>query len=207
MPRSPKDNQEIREARRQEILRAAAHVFAEHGFARAKISDIASSAGISYGLLYHYYSSKADVFGALVDAMIERIDEDFEHPGERAYEKLVGSMERVHRRFSSPEIEANRLLAQAMLQGALPDGIHERLADHLTSVYQRTVDRIAEAQRDGDIDPGADPRELASALLFIFRGMSIRLPGMPVPSVPLPSVETILRLLPGRAPTPCDPED
>lgn len=46
------------EERRQEILDAAAAMFAGRGFDGASIASIASACGVSKSLLYHYYPSK-----------------------------------------------------------------------------------------------------------------------------------------------------
>lgn len=55
-----------KEARPQEILDAALSVFAEKGFAAAKLDEIARRAGVSKGTIYLYFESKESVFTALV---------------------------------------------------------------------------------------------------------------------------------------------
>jgi AcrR family transcriptional regulator len=45
-------------ARREELLKIAAHVFATKGVASATVRDIAQEAGILSGSLYHHFSSK-----------------------------------------------------------------------------------------------------------------------------------------------------
>ncbi len=47
--------------RRQQILAAAATVFAEKGFDRATISDVARAAGVSDGSIYNYFGGKQDL--------------------------------------------------------------------------------------------------------------------------------------------------
>ena len=47
--------------RRKQILKAAVDVFAERGFHRTRVSDIAKKADVAYGLIYHYFESKDDV--------------------------------------------------------------------------------------------------------------------------------------------------
>ncbi|WP_168075695.1 TetR/AcrR family transcriptional regulator [Caulobacter sp. SSI4214] len=54
------------EARPGEITRAALDVFAEKGFAAAKLDEIAARAGISKGALYLYFETKEDIFRAVV---------------------------------------------------------------------------------------------------------------------------------------------
>ncbi|MEJ2718147.1 MAG: TetR/AcrR family transcriptional regulator [Deltaproteobacteria bacterium] len=50
------------------ILEAACAVIREKGFHQARIIDISRRAGISYGLVYHYFRSKADLFEAITRA-------------------------------------------------------------------------------------------------------------------------------------------
>ena len=52
---------EVAADRRKQILRAAVEVFADRGFHRTRVSDIAKHAGVAYGLIYHYFDSKDDV--------------------------------------------------------------------------------------------------------------------------------------------------
>lgn len=47
------------------VLEAAADVFAEHGFVRAKMSDVARRAGVATGSLYNVAASKEALFSAV----------------------------------------------------------------------------------------------------------------------------------------------
>src|SRR3954452_6101271 len=53
-----------------EILGAALAVFAEKGFAAAKLDEIAARAGVSKGAVYLYFETKEDIFRAVVDLAI-----------------------------------------------------------------------------------------------------------------------------------------
>lgn len=64
MARTPK----VVEDRREQILDAAMHVFAEKGFVRATNKDIAQRAGITAGLIYHYFESKEALLLAIVES-------------------------------------------------------------------------------------------------------------------------------------------
>jgi AcrR family transcriptional regulator len=54
------------EARPGEIVQAALDVFAEKGFAAARLDDIARQAGVSKGALYLYFETKEELFRAVV---------------------------------------------------------------------------------------------------------------------------------------------
>jgi len=51
--------------KRRQILDAAVRVFARQGFHSTRVSDIADEAGVAYGLVYHYFSSKEEVLDEL----------------------------------------------------------------------------------------------------------------------------------------------
>jgi TetR/AcrR family fatty acid metabolism transcriptional regulator len=68
-----------REDRRRQILAAATRVFARKGFHACRVGDIAKEAGVAYGLMYHYFSSKDElletIFRDTWTQMVERIRE------------------------------------------------------------------------------------------------------------------------------------
>src|SRR5262245_51987950 len=65
-PRAPQES----EARRRAILEAALVEFAAHGFAAARLDDVARRAGIAKGTLYLYFADKEALFEALVQGAI-----------------------------------------------------------------------------------------------------------------------------------------
>jgi AcrR family transcriptional regulator len=56
---------------REELLEAAAQVFAERGFQAASVDEIAARAGFSKGAVYWHFDGKDDLFFALLE---ERLD-------------------------------------------------------------------------------------------------------------------------------------
>jgi AcrR family transcriptional regulator len=58
--------QRRKDARPREIVEAALEVFAERGFAAARLDDVAARARVSKGTLYLYFPNKAELFKAVV---------------------------------------------------------------------------------------------------------------------------------------------
>ena len=58
--------QRRKDARPSEILAAALETFVEHGYAAAKLEDVARRAGVTKGTLYIYFESKEALFKAVV---------------------------------------------------------------------------------------------------------------------------------------------
>ncbi|HET8978959.1 MAG TPA: TetR/AcrR family transcriptional regulator [Solirubrobacteraceae bacterium] len=80
--------------KRRVILDAAVRVFARQGFHTCRVSDIADEAGVAYGLVYHYFSSKEQILDTLFlerwDVMLAAIAEADESP--RAPQDKLGAI-------------------------------------------------------------------------------------------------------------------
>jgi AcrR family transcriptional regulator len=61
--------------RRRQLLEAGARVFTERSYDDASMAEVARAAGISKGLLYHYFPSKRDLFVATLEAAAAELQE------------------------------------------------------------------------------------------------------------------------------------
>lgn len=59
--------------RRAQLLELGARLFAERSYDEVSIDDIADAAGVSKGLLYHYFGSKRDFYVATVQQAAEQL--------------------------------------------------------------------------------------------------------------------------------------
>jgi AcrR family transcriptional regulator len=91
-PTTPKRHlrswQRRKQARPGEILEAALSVFAEKGFAAARMEDIAAKAGVTKGTIYLYFPSKEEVFKSLAR---EHVSQTLVQAAEKA-KKYEGSI-------------------------------------------------------------------------------------------------------------------
>jgi len=76
------------EARRLDILRAAARVFRRRGIAAAGMREIAEEAGLSPGNLYHYFSGKDEILLFCQERTLERMLESVLQARGSAAERL-----------------------------------------------------------------------------------------------------------------------
>lgn len=146
-----------------EILEAAFAVFAEKGFAAAKLDEIARRAGVSKGALYLYFETKEDIFRAVVGQVIA---------------PNIGAVRAIAAAHPGPFPDLIRAIAAyiAGIAPASPLGAivkmvigearnfpelarvwHDDLIRHLLGAL---VDLIAAAQARGEVRPG-DPRTYA----------------------------------------------
>jgi AcrR family transcriptional regulator len=68
--------EQLIQARRDQILTAAISVFAEKGFQRATIRDVAKSAGIADGTIYNYFENKTALIMGILNRMNDTEDRD-----------------------------------------------------------------------------------------------------------------------------------
>jgi AcrR family transcriptional regulator len=55
------------QATRDELLRAARHLFGEQGYAATSMEEIVAAAGVTKGAAYHHFSGKTDLFRAVFE--------------------------------------------------------------------------------------------------------------------------------------------
>lgn len=75
MVMSLEKRQKIQQERVKQILDVALTLFDTLGYTNTKIDDISAAAGVSKGLIYRYFNTKADILYAYTDAMQVCLDE------------------------------------------------------------------------------------------------------------------------------------
>jgi len=191
MPRSEKANIRIKDDRQQQILAAALKVFISKGFAAAKMSDIADKAGVSYGLVYHYFASKDDVYRELMRSATEvsrHFMEHLEAEDTQPVDKLRALAERAFEGVSKNEIAGNALvfMMQAMTSGAYPMQMAMKTDDR-ERAFDILVRVTREGQAKGQFLPG-NPAEIVLTFFAAVLGLAcLRVAGtidtMPDPAI------------------------
>jgi AcrR family transcriptional regulator len=115
-PKTPEQNEEIRKKTRQRIIDAAFKKFAQEGYSRTSVSAVAKKAGISKGLIYHYFESKEAILGAIFDQLVDVGDEILNLPD---YFTPAGKMRQMLERtfeFIKEQTGTGRLTISLALQ-------------------------------------------------------------------------------------------
>ncbi|TMD92553.1 MAG: TetR/AcrR family transcriptional regulator [Chloroflexi bacterium] len=141
--------------RRTQILDAAARVFAERGYHRTTVRDIAREAGIADGTIYLYFSSKQELLLGLI-AQLGRFAErraDFAEAG--AMDLRDFSRSYLALRFE--QVRETRHLFTAVLPEILADAeLREGFSERVTEAYEAADAELARRARRGelgDLDP------------------------------------------------------
>jgi AcrR family transcriptional regulator len=206
MPRSEEANIQIKDDRQKQILCSALKLFIHKGFAAAKMSDIATEAGVSYGLMYHYFQSKDEIYAELirnaVDSSrrtIERVRADDSEPIDklRSLARAIVTSIDGHQSAGYSFV----LMMEAMtsgiypVQAALHSHSQERPIGMLISV-------VEEGQRKGQIATG-DPSELVLTFFSSVLGLaSLKVSGtiaaMPDPEILMRIFEPAVQAAPSK---------
>jgi AcrR family transcriptional regulator len=83
MSTKPKYSRLAPARRREEILDAANALFSERGYDEVSIEEIASSAGVTRGLVHHYFGGRKEVYIALLERLGTMREEQLPPPAGR----------------------------------------------------------------------------------------------------------------------------
>src|SRR3954465_12720833 len=92
---SPKFSRLEPAQRRDQILDAANALFAERAYDEVSIEDIASSAGVTRGLVHHYFGGRNDVYVGLLERLGTQREDELRPPrGRSAAARVADSVSR-----------------------------------------------------------------------------------------------------------------
>ena len=144
----PAISAELRRSRHNGILDAAKKAFAEHGFEAVSIAQIAKAAGVSDGLVYHYFRDKRDLLFHVLNAFYERIIVDLDETvlRERTFGERLEALIRTHLRVFVSDTDLCRLfIAEVRVAADYQGSAIQELTRDYTSVLLRIANAVPSA--------------------------------------------------------------
>ncbi len=195
-PRDSAENERIKDERREQILRAARGLFARKGLAATKIADIAVAAGMSHGLVYHYFPSKEAVYAAIVERALQgaaRVTATaLERPGS-PWDRLRWVCDQMLAGVRDAP-EYTLIIIQALVSEAIPEELQAALRRHGSQPFPNLLALVRQGQEAGQVVAG-DPEELTVTYLATIQGLAISGLAGEEGRRHFPSADTVLRLL------------
>jgi AcrR family transcriptional regulator len=151
--------------RRAQLLDVARRVFGTSGFHAVSMDDVAKEAGVTKPILYDHFSSKKELYLALLDADLAILHEKVQ----QALDSPIGNRERIRASFQAyfdfveEEADGFRLLMQETV-GAERD-FREKVALVRDQILSEVADLIARESR------GMLGREHAETVALALVGM------------------------------------
>ena len=177
MGRNVEQNRQLREVQYARILQTSLNLFVGRGFAATRVADIATDAGVSPGLLYHYFPSKDDILAALLQESLPKLEAaalDLEALAMPVADKLLMALQRLIEGIQtrSDTSKHHLLIAQISTSDALPDVARTILARYAHTPYDVMERLFVQGQREGSVRDG-DPRQMAMIFWSLIKGLSI----------------------------------
>jgi AcrR family transcriptional regulator len=154
--------------RRQEILAAAAHIFAQKGYAGTTTKEIAEEADVAEGTLYNYFGGKREILHAIAVETKAPMEEALLGTG--ALENREAMVVLFERAFDL--VEARMSFIRALWTEAWTDDLilHEYVIARLGRVSEQIQAYIAKRVADGTFRPVA-PTLGAQLVMGMFLGL------------------------------------
>ncbi|GAA1964326.1 TetR/AcrR family transcriptional regulator [Microbacterium deminutum] len=157
------------ERKRAELIGAAFAVFAEKGFQRLSVRQIAEEIGTSHTALLHHFGSK----DALLEAVLERSEE-----AQGAWRETVleerGILETVPEvmRYNARMRGVIQLDVTLRAEAVRPDHpAHAFIKRRDEAFYTSVLEELQREQELGRLKPGIDPALIARMVISLIRGI------------------------------------
>lgn len=150
---------------RAQLLAAAQRVFERDGYLDARVADIAAEAGVSHGSFYTYFTSKNDVFRAVMQSALDNVYASGAAPIE---DKNLGQRERIdlaNRQFIEVYREHTALMALFEQASTIDPEVRAlRLAIRERAILRvrKSIERL---QREGAANRDIDAHTTAASLI------------------------------------------
>jgi TetR/AcrR family fatty acid metabolism transcriptional regulator len=157
------DRSIAQEEKRQLILDAAVHTFARNGYHATRVGDIAEEAGVAYGLVYHYFSSKEDLLETIFrESWTELLDairsvEESEQAATEQIRQVTAILLRSWRR--RPD------LVRVLVREVARSPEVQRRVDEIGEMFSAIERIVARGQAEGEFRVDVEP-QLASWILY-----------------------------------------
>jgi TetR/AcrR family fatty acid metabolism transcriptional regulator len=154
---------ELQREKRRLILRAAIRVFAEKGYHTCRVQDVATEAGVAYGLVYHYFSSKEElletIFRRTWSRMLDAVQE-VEHSLAPAREQLEAV---AHIVLSAWQADPD--LVRVLVREVARSPHLQQEVDEIQNAFAALERIVIQGQTTGEFRSDIDPR-LAAWILY-----------------------------------------
>jgi AcrR family transcriptional regulator len=160
---------------RDEILKAAMQLFANHGFHETSMSEVAREARVSKALIFWHFKTKEELFVAVLNRLLEPYFIDFAEEAAAMDErqqilKLVDSYLSFVRDNAS---SVRFFLAQMLHDQRLSESLNDQVLKLYGGYRAMIVELIASAQQKGVCTRRSAPESAAAFLLSALNGLLI----------------------------------
>lgn len=183
---------EQKEIRRQQIIQAALDLFLQHGYYGTKTSQISRRAGISEGLLFHYFPTKENLLEELVKIGVDGMRMPMQTTAENGLDFFYQFTKMLFENVGKNPLIAKMFVFMGHVVQAedIPERIQRLAVSVDTIVSSRSM--VEAGQRDGSIRKG-DTMALSNMYWCAVHGIMEQYAVHP--EIPLPEPEWVTDML------------
>jgi len=157
---------------KEKIIQAAIESFAQTGFDRTKMEDIAKRLGLSKGTIYLYFDSKEDLFLAICEHNIQEGDK--EDAGLFIKKENVASdAEQIYDNIRSREQGNDRVMLEMVAESARNPKLKKAMYELHVKVHEHVMQGVRNKIEEGFLKKEVDAASLAIALVALYDGLAV----------------------------------
>jgi AcrR family transcriptional regulator len=170
----PKMTEEHLEARRKQIIEAAAECFIENGFKKTSMRDICRAAKLSPGAIYNYFTGKDKIIEAIAQASQEQNVEIIASAAEDD-NPLWGVAKMFFSMARDPAcIRSTGLSLELFAESSVNPQIAKSLIENINASIFKLAEFVKSEQERGVINGDLDQVAVAQVLWAQFMGMNVQ---------------------------------
>ncbi|WP_149824024.1 TetR/AcrR family transcriptional regulator [Streptomyces tailanensis] len=175
----PRVSQERLDARRRQILDAAARCFARNGFHATSMQDVLKEADLSAGAVYRYFTGKEELIAAIVNEVLGEVGGVFEEAARwrplPPPDVLIGTVMRAvigHRQGLGGTEQSlyPRLMVQVWAETLRNPELHAILSDGFARVRRPWIEIVEGYQDAGVMRADIPALSVARTLIAVAQG-------------------------------------
>jgi len=157
---------------KEKIIQAAIESFAQTGFDRTKMEDIAKRLGLSKGTIYLYFDSKEDLFLAICEHNIQEGDK--EDAGLFLKKENVASdAEQIYDNIRSREQGNDRVMLEMVAESARNPKLKKAMYELHIKLHEHIMQGVRYKIEEGFLKKEVDAASLAIALVALYDGLAV----------------------------------
>lgn len=169
--------------RRKQILTISLELFVKRGYYGVSTREISKAAGISSGLMFHYFKSKEHVYEELIAIGCEKMKVDFESASAKPLAFVTAFVQDILEMLKQNPFSAQMfvLMNNAFFHTEISEKVNAMLAKH--NIIEQSIALIEAGQRKGEFRQG-NARALSMAFYSAIQGIAQEValhPGVPLP--------------------------
>lgn len=162
---------DLKSEKQDRMINAALKVFAKNGYKHASTDDIVKEAGISKGLLFHYFVSKMGLYSFLLDYSVKYMNFEFSRTiGEESdYFTFLEKLE-----MAKLNVLRNYPYMSEFIDGCISEDRSdiEDVGKEAIKAYNETLERYRSKVDKPSLKPGLDQVQFENIINYTIKGLT-----------------------------------